>query len=146
MCSLSSGCECFRRCSAVSTTGSKPSKGMVRAGHVTGLHFTHCYLYQSPDSCHSSVYHEWHPVFTQTPYSTGIRFFPCFLFSHSVCPDGRSGRLEALHNISLNHTVCSVKEEIHMTGFISTVCLSHLQGNAFQNACAISQAPAPSVK
>lgn len=57
--------------------------------------------------------------------------FPCSLLFHSACPDGSHSRLEALHNILLNHTVYSVKKEIHMTGFISIVCLSHLQSNVF---------------
>lgn len=57
--------------------------------------------------------------------------FPCSLLSHSACADGSHSRLEALHNISLKHTVYSVKKEIHMTSFISIVCLSHLQSNVF---------------
>ena len=58
--------------------------------------------------------------------------FPHSLLFHSACADGRHSRLEALHSIPLKHTVYSVKKEIHMTGFISIVCLSHLQSNVFQ--------------
>ena len=57
--------------------------------------------------------------------------FPHSLLFHSACADGRHSRLEALHSTPLKHTVSSVKKEIHMTGFISIVCLSHLQSNVF---------------
>lgn len=102
----------------------------LRAAHVRELHFTQ-WLNGHRDSCHGSVCNEWHQCSHRRLTAEGLISFPDFLFFHSVCPDGRSSRLEALHNISLNHTVYSVKKGIHMTGFISTVCLSHLQSNGF---------------
>lgn len=53
--------------------------------------------------------------------------FPCSLVFHSACADGSYSRLETSHNIPLNNAVYSVKKEIHMTVFITPVCLSHLQ-------------------
>lgn len=71
---------------------------------------SHSDLHGCGDSGHGSVCCEWHPVFTQIPYSWGTHFPPVLSFLSFCLPRWQSSRLEALHNISLNHTVYSVKK------------------------------------
>lgn len=57
----------------------------LRAAHVRELHFTQ-WLNGYRDSCHGSVCYEWHPVFTQTPYSWGTHFLPGLSFLSFCLP------------------------------------------------------------
>lgn len=107
-------------------------KVKLRAECVSSLQFTDSWLHWVQRKNHSLLSVSWvaPSVHTDSLQLTHLFPFHTLLF-HSAGADGRHSSLEALHNIPLEHTVYSVKKEVHTTGFSSVVCLSHLQSNVF---------------